>query len=42
MLALEHGEVEKFELGEVSLHDIFIAKVTEVGEVSSDEVIEGS
>jgi len=42
MLALERGEVEKFELGEVSLHDIFIAKVTEEGEVSSDEVIEGS
>ncbi|MBD3178862.1 MAG: ATP-binding cassette domain-containing protein [Candidatus Latescibacteria bacterium] len=37
-LALEHGEVEKFEVGEVSLHDIFIAKVRE-GEVSGDEDI---
>ena len=38
LLAMEHGEVSKFEVGEVSLHDIFIAKVKE-GEVSRDEDI---
>jgi ABC-2 type transport system ATP-binding protein len=35
-LALDNGKVDRFEVGEVSLHDIFIAKVRE-GEVSGNE-----
>jgi len=39
--ALEGGRVERFEIGEVSLHDIFISKVKEEGGEVSDEAIQG-
>ena len=35
--ALEGGRVERFELGEMSLHDIFIAQVTAKGGEAGDE-----
>jgi ABC-2 type transport system ATP-binding protein len=35
--AIRHGRVERFELGEMSLHDIFIAKVHEEGGEIDDE-----
>jgi len=40
--AMQHGRVERFELGEVSLHDIFIAKVRERGGEIDDEALQGS
>ena len=39
--ALSGGRVEKFEIGEVSLHDIFISKVKEEGGEVIDEAIQG-
>jgi len=39
--ALKGGRVEKFEIGEMSLHDIFIAKVKEEGGEVSDETLQG-
>jgi ABC-2 type transport system ATP-binding protein len=39
--ALEGGKVEKFEIGEMSLHDIFIARVKSEGGEVSDEVAQG-
>jgi ABC-2 type transport system ATP-binding protein len=39
--ALGGGRVEKFEIGEVSLHDIFISKVKEEGGEVGDEAIQG-
>jgi ABC-2 type transport system ATP-binding protein len=39
--ALEGGKVEKFEIGEMSLHDIFIAKVKSEGGEVHDEAIQG-
>jgi ABC-2 type transport system ATP-binding protein len=39
--ALEGGKVEKFEIGEMSLHDIFIAKVKAEGGEVGNEAIKG-
>lgn len=39
--AVDSGRVEKFEIGEMSLHDIFIAKVTAEGGEMSDEAAKG-
>ncbi len=39
--ALEGGTVEKFEIGEISLHDIFIAKVKAEGGEVNDEAAQG-
>ncbi len=39
--ALEGGTVEKFEIGEMSLHDIFIAKVKAEGGEVTDEASQG-
>ena len=39
--ALEGGRVERFEIGEMSLHDIFISKVTEEGGEVGDEATHG-
>jgi ABC-2 type transport system ATP-binding protein len=39
--ALQGGTVEKFEIGEMSLHDIFIAEVKEEGGEANDEAIQG-
>ena len=39
--ALEGGKVEKFEIGEMSLHDIFIAKVKSEGGEVNDEASQG-
>ncbi|HUV37381.1 MAG TPA: ATP-binding cassette domain-containing protein [Patescibacteria group bacterium] len=36
--ALERGRIERFEIGEMSLHDIFIAKVKEEGGEIDEEV----
>jgi ABC-type uncharacterized transport system ATPase subunit len=36
--ALERGRVERFEIGEMSLHDIFITKVKEEGGEIDEEV----
>ncbi len=41
-LAVEKGRVERFEIGEMSLHDIFISQVKEKGGEVQDEAIEGS
>jgi len=38
--ALERGRVEKFEVGQMSLHDIFITKVEEEGGEVEDEAFE--
>ncbi len=38
--ALQRGRVEKFEVGEMSLHDIFITKVKEEGGEVEDEALE--
>lgn len=40
--ALDRGQVERFEIGEMSLHDIFIAKVREEGGEVDDEAVQGS
>jgi ABC-2 type transport system ATP-binding protein len=39
--ALAGGRVEKFEIGEMSLHDIFIANVKEKGGEARDEAVQG-
>ena len=39
--AVDRGNVERFEIGEMSLHDIFITKVRERGGEISDEMAEG-
>ncbi|RJR30202.1 MAG: ATP-binding cassette domain-containing protein [Candidatus Latescibacterota bacterium] len=39
--ALEGGRVERFEIGEMSLHDIFIAQVRAEGGEVSDEITHG-
>jgi ABC-2 type transport system ATP-binding protein len=39
--AVDHGNVERFEIGEMSLHDIFITKVREEGGEIDDEMAEG-
>jgi ABC-2 type transport system ATP-binding protein len=39
--AIEGGKVEKFEIGEMSLHDIFIARVKSEGGEVSDEAVQG-
>jgi ABC-2 type transport system ATP-binding protein len=39
--ALAGGRVERFEIGEMSLHDIFIAKVKEEGGEVSNEAVQG-
>jgi ABC-2 type transport system ATP-binding protein len=39
--AVEHGRVERFEIGEMSLHDIFIAQVKREGGEVEDEAIQG-
>ena len=41
-LAVEKGRVERFEIGEMSLHDIFISQVKERGGEVQDEASEGS
>lgn len=40
--AVENGRVERFEIGEMSLHDIFISQVKERGGEIRDEAAEGS
>jgi len=40
--AIDNGKVDKFEIGEMSLHDIFIAKVKEVGSEVEDETLKNS
>jgi ABC-2 type transport system ATP-binding protein len=40
--AVEKGRVERFEIGEMSLHDIFISQVKEKGGEVRDEAAEGS
>ena len=39
--ALDNGRVERFEIGEMSLHDIFIAKVKEKGGEIDEEDVHG-
>jgi ABC-2 type transport system ATP-binding protein len=39
--ALDNGKVERFEIGEMSLHDIFIAKVKEKGGEIDEEDVHG-
>ena len=39
--ALDNGRVERFEIGEMSLHDIFIAKVKEKGGEIDEEDVQG-
>jgi ABC-2 type transport system ATP-binding protein len=39
--AVEHGRVERFEIGEMSLHDIFIAQVKQRGGELDDEAAQG-
>ncbi len=39
--ALEGGSIDKFEIGEMSLHDIFIAQVKEGGGEVNDEAAQG-
>ncbi|MCD6379379.1 ATP-binding cassette domain-containing protein [bacterium] len=40
--AIDNGKVDRFEIGEMSLHDIFIAKVKEEGSEVEDEIIKNS
>jgi ABC-2 type transport system ATP-binding protein len=40
--AIDNGKVDRFEIGEMSLHDIFIAKVKEEGSEVEDETIKNS
>ncbi len=39
--ALDHGQVDRFQIGEMSLHDIFIAQVREEGGEVEDEAAQG-
>jgi ABC-type uncharacterized transport system ATPase subunit len=39
--ALGGGRVERFEIGEMSLHDIFIAQIRAEGGEVSDEAADG-
>jgi len=39
--AIDHGQVDRFEIGEMSLHDIFIAQVRAEGGEVEDEAAQG-